>query len=379
MASLYDKLKQIQPIKDSGSNKPMPQELLVRTHQVPLNDLAPGLFDEDVFSFLSNRGIRRGFNKEDLLFFDTETTGLSRGVGTVAFLIGWGRIVGDVLKVTQALMRDYPQEHQLLKQFQEELKEDTCLVSYNGKSFDLPLLQSRLTMNRSNRDLAELPHLDLLHAAKRTYKLRLGRTPLTRLEQLVLGFERQGDLPGAEVPVRYFKYLETREESLLEDILDHNRQDIITLAKLFLNMGLQSLQPLNAAHQEDLFSIGRVYEKHGQYERAITCYKACSDQVVSKLAMLQMAELYRKQRKDEEAVAAFEALQADRQFNPRVFISLAKLYEHRYRDPARALEITRQGMLYCYERIAKSTETEAVILDLERRSLRLIRKVTKQA
>ena len=106
MASLYDKLKQIQPIKDSGSNKPMPQELLVRTHQVPLNDLAPGLFDEDVFSFLSNRGIRRGFNKEDLLFFDTETTGLSRGVGTVAFLIGWGRIVGDVLKVTQALMRD---------------------------------------------------------------------------------------------------------------------------------------------------------------------------------------------------------------------------------------------------------------------------------
>jgi uncharacterized protein YprB with RNaseH-like and TPR domain len=377
MPSLYDKLKSAQPIIGSSKKKSAYQDCLIEQHRIHLGEVPETLCSSQAFSYISNGAIQADFSPESLLFLDTETTGLSRGAGTVAFLIGFGQIEGQDLIVTQVLMRDYPQESLLLKDMLHRIEASQCLVTYNGSSFDLPLLQGRLTMNRLRNDLSMKPHLDLLHAARRIFKLRVGRCPLTRMEELVFGFVREGDLPGAEVPGRYFSYLDSQDESLLRAILNHNCQDILTLTRLFVHISGLHQNPLNTAYQQDLFSLGRVYEQQGHQSRAIACYKACSEKTVIGLARLRMAELYRRQKMDREAVEQFETLRKSVAVSARVYISLAKIYEHRFHEPLRALEITRQGMLYCSERLGFSPTEDTDYLDLQRRCLRLMRKVER--
>ncbi len=374
MASLYDRLKSAQPIKQKASSH-LPETCLVRKRRICLGEMKGRVFDAQLMSYISNKSIQMDCKAEDLLFLDTETTGLARGAGTIAFLVGYGQLQDDDLVITQVLMRDYHQEVLLLEDLIKRVNACKCLITYNGASFDIPLLQSRLIMNRLKFELSTVLHLDLLHAARRIFRLRLGRCPLNRMEELVFNFTREDDLPGAEVPARYFDYLKQRDEGLLEDVLRHNDQDIHTLARLFLHLSHLHQQPLEAEHQEDLFSLGAVYEKQGLHSRAIACYRACSDKAVRDIARLRAAEIYRKQRQDEEAVQAFETLRQGRFVNPKVFISLAKIYEHRFRDPARALEIARQGMIYCSERIGFDAAEDRDYLDLHYRSLRLMRKV----
>lgn len=374
MPSLYDRLQKMQPLSEKRRSIPVHDACLVRETEYAIEPLAGGMIAGDTLAFLSKGQILDSQSPEDLLFFDTETTGLSRGAGTIAFLIGYGRIKGGRLFVTQVLMRDYPQELLLLNDFLQRVAGCGCLVSYNGANFDLPLLQSRLTMNRLPDATQSAAHLDLLYAARRIFKLRLGRCSLSRMEELVFGFVREGDLPGAEVPARYFSFLEHQDETMLDEILEHNSRDIRTLASLYLRLASLHQNPLLSSHGEDLFSLGKAYEMQGQGERAINCYKACSDRSVRDMARLRMADLYRRNRMDEEAVSEYENLRANGQFSPRLFISLAKIYEHRYRDPDRALEIARQGMLYCSERLGEAVSTDPDYLNLEYRSLRLIRK-----
>lgn len=378
MASLYERLNSAAPIKKASPTPEAPQDCLRVETWVDFDLGGQTAFSEENISFVSKGALKEAFEAGDFLFFDTETTGLSRGAGTVAFLVGYGQFRDNKLKVTQVLMRDYPQEILLLSDFMDKVRESRCLVSYNGLTFDLPLMQGRLTMNRLRADLSDLPHLDLLHIARRVFKLRLGRIPLTRLEEELLGLKRENDLPGAMVPPRYFEYLEKKDESLLSDILEHNRQDIISLARLFIYILTLYQYPENASHHQDLFSIGRAFEGMGNKARAIACYRACSDKTVRDMARFRMAEIHRKDKHDEEALSGLETLRKDGAFNARVFISLAKIYEHRYRQPARALEITRQGMVYCFERFGEDASNHKDYLDLERRSLRLSRKVEKE-
>ncbi|NLX83796.1 MAG: hypothetical protein GXZ04_08325 [Clostridiales bacterium] len=371
---MYDRLISAQPIKQTAQAH-LPETCLIRKRRISLKGQQVRAFTAEIMSFISNQNVQIECKPEELLFLDTETTGLARGAGTIAFLIGYGQIIGDELHITQVLMRDYHQEILLLEDFLERVKGCRCLLTYNGASFDLPLLQSRLIMNRLQFDLSNVLHLDLLHAARRIFKLRLGRCPLNRMEELVFNFTREDDLPGSEVPGRFFEYLKHRDEGLLEDVLRHNDQDIITLSLLFLDLVGLHTNPLETPHQQDLLSLGTVYEKQGHHTRAIACYRACSDQAVLDIARLRTAEIYRKQRRDQEAADEYETLRQSRAVNPKVFISLAKIYEHRFKDPARALEIARQGMLYCSERIGFFAAEDRDYLDLQKRSLRLMRKV----
>lgn len=174
----------------------------------------------------------KSWHTERLLFLDTETTGLSGGAGTVAFEIGAGWIEPRGMVIRQYVMRDYGQEADMLREVASLIARADTIVTFNGKSFDLPLLESRMIMNRIRVHVTDMPHLDLLHAARRVYKLRLGRCNLTALEEAVLGKTRCDDLPGAQVPERYFTYLKTGEFALLEDVLRHNFDDIQSLAEL---------------------------------------------------------------------------------------------------------------------------------------------------
>jgi len=167
-------------------------------------------------------------------YFDTETTGLSTGAGTVVFLAGIGYLDGDRLVVRQLLLPDYPHEPALLRHVAAELARKARVVTYNGRGFDLPLLVTRLTVNGLFRELAALPeqHDDLLPVARRLFRRPLGGARLADIEAGVLGVRRGSDCPGSEVPGRYFSYLRGGSPDLLADVLDHNLQDIVSLALL---------------------------------------------------------------------------------------------------------------------------------------------------
>ncbi len=167
-------------------------------------------------------------------YFDTETTGLSTGAGTVVFLAGLGHLEGNGLVVRQLLLPDYPHEAALLRLVAAELAARPRVVTYNGRGFDLPLLTTRLTVHRLFREMAALPerHDDLLPVARRLYRRPLGGARLADVEAGVLGVMRTSDCPGSEVPSRYFSYLRGGSPDLLADVLDHNLQDIVSLALL---------------------------------------------------------------------------------------------------------------------------------------------------
>lgn len=167
-------------------------------------------------------------------YFDTETTGLSTGAGTVVFLAGLGHLEGKELVVRQLLLPDYPHEAALLRIVAAELAALPRVVTYNGRGFDMPLLTTRLTVHRLFREMAALPerHDDLLPVARRLYRRPLGGARLADVEAGVLGVVRSGDCPGSEVPSRYFSYLRGGSPDLLTAVLDHNLQDIVSLALL---------------------------------------------------------------------------------------------------------------------------------------------------
>jgi uncharacterized protein len=167
-----------------------------------------------------------------LLCFDTETTGLAGGVGTRAFMIGVAAWADGVLTVRQLYLTAIAGERAMLQLFADWLQEDTILVSYNGKSYDAPLLKGRLRLNRVAHRLAGLPHIDWLHPTRRIYKGHLPNCKLATIEREVLRIVREDDLPGSEAPAAWLAYLRGQSSINLARVIEHNRQDVITLMRL---------------------------------------------------------------------------------------------------------------------------------------------------
>ncbi len=194
-----------------------------------------------------------GFDRNHALFLDVESTSLSHGAGNVAFLVGLGFFEGNTFVVEQYFMDDFDQEMAQLHCVLERLKDRRYLVSYNGKSFDKSILESRFViqrfMDRKEAELRLLPHLDLLHVGRRVLGGTLARHNLATVEEEVLGFHRQDDVPGSVVPQIYFGFLMNRDESLIGAVIDHNYWDIVSLAYLahlllrFLIPGVPHGQP----------------------------------------------------------------------------------------------------------------------------------------
>ncbi len=168
------------------------------------------------------------------VYFDTETTGLSTGAGTVIFLAGAARVDGCQVTVRQFLLPDYPQERPFLRALADDLAGSERMVTYNGRSFDLPMLAARLTFHGLFREQAALPadHNDLLPDARRLFRRPLGGARLADVESGILGVHRASDCPGSEVPMRYFGYLRGGSPDILAEVLDHNFQDVVSLALL---------------------------------------------------------------------------------------------------------------------------------------------------
>ena len=322
----------------------------------------------------------RPFGIENCLFLDTETTGLSGGAGTVAFLVGAGYIRRGFMTVEQFFMKDYSDEPELLYRLKALMEQFSCVVTFNGRSFDMPLLQSRFTMNRM-RDYPELFDLDLLAPSRRVWKLRLESCRLSNLEERVLGVSREGDLPGSEVPARYFEFLKTGDMALVEDIIRHNYQDIVSLGLLLDKLLSVYRDPEKQGYVQDLFSLGKALENQGEHARARELYRLSAvprraisvstlrEGGVAGQANARLARLCLKAGDVPSAIAALEQMLARNQLGIYPHVELAKIYEHRTKELRRALEHTRSALACC-----EYSEKDA----LKKREARLIKKLEKQ-
>ena len=341
--SLRDKLRSAAPLAKKPA-APQSKDCMLRQHcYAPADKYLPKRLSGDVLTLMQGVNML-SINREEILFLDTETTGLSGGAGTVAFLVGVGYFEDDKLHVVQYLMRDYDEEIHVLQKVAEHMKKRRVLCTFNGVTFDLPLLRSRCIMQRIRLPEPEW-HIDLLHASRRVWKLRLKRCNLTALEEAVLGRTRVDDLPGAMVPERYFSFLKEKDMSLLEDVLEHNEQDIASLSDILRKLMTLHEHPLDADYTEDIYSLGRIYEKRGQIEGARRCYRAASKGNTLWASQTRLAESLRKTGEYEQAAQAYETALHAKRSDVNTHIALAKLYEHRMKDLQSALTHTRQALL----------------------------------
>lgn len=286
-------------------------------------------------------------------FLDTETTGLCGSTGTCAFLVGVGRITPEGFRVRQFFMRDYDEEASQLDAVARHLAEFNVVITYNGRTFDQPLLETRYRLNRARPPFGGLEHLDLLHGARRLWKLRFDSCRLVDLENQVLGVERQGDVAGALIPYVYFEYLRTRQAARLLPLFHHNATDILTLACLTGIIPYAFKDPANAPlrHGAEMAGIARWLREAGDTEQALKLFRRAIDAGLADELLFRtlwdIAVLERQRGCAEVALATWTDLAAARNpFRVRALEELAKHYEHREKNYAMALEMTRSAMVH---------------------------------
>jgi uncharacterized protein len=284
-------------------------------------------------------------------FLDTETTGLAGGAGTYAFLIGVGSINEQGFHLRQFFMREPGEEPSLLHRLTECLAEFDVLVTYNGRTYDQPLLESRYVMARAKPPFARLAHLDLLHGARRLWNLRFDSCRLVELEQQILGFERVGDLPGALIPYVYFEYLRSREASRVAPILHHNAHDILTLACLtaIVPQAFRSPHTARFAHGAEMVGIARWLVKAGKFEEAAVLLrravqKGLRDELLFR-SLWDLAQLERKLERPDAWRTLMEDLTCERNaFQAAAYEELAKHAEHTEKEYGKALDHTQKAL-----------------------------------
>ena len=291
---------------------------------------------------------------EEWAFLDTETTGLAGGSGTYAFLIGIGHITPAGFRVRQFFMRDYGEEKSQLAGVAQFLDRFKVLVTYNGKSFDQPLLETRYRMTRQKPPFGRLQHLDLLFGSRRLWKLRFDNCRLMELENQILGIERQGDLPGEMVPYVYFEYLRTKEAHRVVPILHHNVMDIATLACLTSIVPWAFRTDLATCgftfqHAAELLGLARWLRKAGDWEQAAALFRRSIDRGLKDAllwpAMWDLALAEKKLGREAAVVATLTELAGSpNPYRMAAYEELAKYFEHRERNHVMALEMTRLAL-----------------------------------
>jgi uncharacterized protein YprB with RNaseH-like and TPR domain len=341
------------------------------------------------------------------LFFDLETTGLAGGSGTYAFVIGFGYFNGPAFETRQFFLADYADERDVLRAVEEFVGEAGGLITFNGRTFDLPLIATRYAMHRMRSPFDELAHVDMLHPARRLWRRRretavparsawpyspddrggveYASCALGALERAILGFERVGDVPGAEIPGRYFEYIRRGDAAPLVDVFEHNRLDLISLAALtavvlsLIEGGGQATR-----NPRECLALGRLFDQMGQPDRARACFAHAArlsdvpwqgeegdDRTRAEALRLLAMHLRRERRHDEAAVLWQQIVEIDvgqPALVREAMEALAIYQEHRVRDLDRA----RALALRAFETDADERAREA----LRRRLARLDRKLS---
>ena len=341
----------------------------------------------------------RTFASSNLLFVDLETTGIAGGAGTYAFLVGCGWFAGGTFRIRQFVLSSFTAERALLEAVCELAAESGTVVSYNGKSFDLPLIETRFALHRLPSPFGELPHIDMLHPARRMWRVAdaSGRPVhsdashvqkdvaytcrLSTLEQHLCGYVREGDVAGFEIPARYFRYVHAGDPRPLAAVLEHNRLDLLSLA-LVTARAAQLLEdgPAAARTAREALGMGRLYERGGMMAEAKSSFARAiefedADEDLRAEALRAYAIVARRLRQYDEAADAWQRVlgltECPRPIEREASEALAVHLEHRRRDLASARDLTlrllnvdesatrRQAAEYRLARLERKLESRA--------------------
>lgn len=311
---------------------------------------------------------------ERLVFLDVETTGLAGGTGTYVFLVGVAWWAGAALRVVQYFLPDLDREAAFLAAIRAELARARRIVTYNGRTFDLPLLETRYLLARAEWWGAELPHLDLFPLARALWAGQVPDCRLTTLETHLLRLDRGDDIPGGEIPRLYFHYLRRRDPRPLPRLFAHNRMDLLGLAALTLRAHATLEAP---RHPLEWVGAARWLERRDP-ERSLAYYEAALAAGLGRdhrwRVGWRLGRAWRRRGRWEAAIRLWEGLLADDPAPPLgLVVDLAKLYEHAAGDFAAALRLVRQGLARL-EREADAGQ-EALAEALRHRERRLVRRL----
>jgi uncharacterized protein YprB with RNaseH-like and TPR domain len=325
------------------------------------------------------------------LFLDLETTGLAGGAGTYAFLVGcaWFEPPAPMasanhagcFRVRQFFLASFGAESRLLDAVAELATTATCVVTFNGKTFDLPLIENRFLLHRKATPFAGLPHVDMLHPARRLWRSDDGdpegesSCKLTMLERTLCGHERDGDVPGFEIPARYFGYVRSGDARPLEAVLEHNRLDLLSLA--FVTARASQLLhegPAAARTAREALGMARLYERGGLMRDAAASYwravELPGDVVAHAEGLRGYAVLARRERRFSDAADAWRRLLGLRRCPPpfvrEATEALAVHHEHRVRDLQQAREFALQS-LHAQASVARRQAVEHRLARLNRK------------
>ena len=319
-------------------------------------------------------------NPKGLIFLDTETTGLAGGTGTFAFLVGLGWWSDQGFELQQLFLREPAEEAALLNYLEEQIRRFEGVVTFNGKSFDAPLLNARYTINSLQSPLKGIAHIDLLHLSRRIWRNRLADRSLGNLEEQILRISRSAEeIPGWMVPEIYIEYLRTGDPAPLKGVFYHNAMDILSLAALYVYLVnfLEAPSRMDAPQGLDLMAVARLYEELGYIPQALTLYDTCLSTELPKefieQALLRFASIYRRERQWANAVRLWERA-AGELGSIAACVELAKFYEHCDRNKTAALEWTEraEGLLPTLPVQMKDYRVK-LINDLQRRRVRLVK------
>ncbi|HBL53579.1 MAG TPA: hypothetical protein DDZ34_06040 [Syntrophaceae bacterium] len=305
--------------------------------------------DMSAAAMLANNPLVSEYRSSDALFLDTETTGLAGGTGTMAFLIGVGWMEGDHFQVRQILARDFGEEKAALTYLKDIAARKRFLITFNGKAFDINLLATRFIMNRMQSDLPGLPHLDLLHPSRRLLGHRLENCRLATLEADILGVQREGDIPGWEIPQRYFDWLRKRDPRLLASIFEHNRLDVISMATLTAHLVeiLTAQAPAPYTHTDDYLAAARLLLTRANATGAQKILDIFHDQTCSDFSLQskkKLAQLYKRIGRMDEAVQIWRQMAACEPIEFYAVSELAKYQEHHEQDYSQARALIESAL-----------------------------------
>ena len=323
---------------------------------------------------------------EKWLFLDTETTGLAGGTGTYAFLIGIAWWDSGGLQLEQFMMRDFSEEHSVLLELAARIAERPVLVTFNGKTFDWPLLESRYLMTRCIRVPELAAHLDLLHPARAVWKLRLGSVKLVELERHVLDIERLGwhredDVPSSMIPQFYFNYLRGGSPAPLAGVVRHNGMDLRGLAALFAKLNaLLDCQQREETEALDLFGLSRYLQRRGEATKAESACVAARDRGLplpfDTQARRELAQMAKRRGEHAAAALIWEELLEDAECRSAACEELALYHERRTKDFKKALEFARAGLKANRDRNVRTKYLPSTAAEIGR-SERLAKRVSR--
>ncbi|MFO7768541.1 MAG: ribonuclease H-like domain-containing protein [bacterium] len=359
--------------------------VMCRRWQVPLEeiaslrDLQEARAGSRVLSALLEAPELECLRPERALYLDTETTGLAGGTGTYVFLLGLGWVEEERFVVEQLFLRDFSEEPAMLHRARELAGDSSTLVSFNGRRYDVPLLDTRLVMNRFPGELKEHPHLDLLQPARLLYSGRFEDCRLQTLEKELLGQVRDDDVPGAEIPALYFEYLAGTDPRRLLPVFEHNFLDVVTLLALTAHFLHLCQRP--GMDPRALGGLGRLHGRRGDREQARELLEEARERRAATYRDLrELGFLYKRNDEYEKAMEVWDGLITRQEkyirelgFDVTPFEEAAKHLEHNVGDFRRALEFTVAAM----EKAARwaNGQSEKMLDRLNHRAERLRRRL----